>query len=434
VSLCLVRPITPNNTTHLVPETMTPLLQEFAEVFQPPEGLSPSRHIDHSIHLIPGSALPNAPTYRLAPTEIEEMERQLTDLINSGHIQPSSSPCASAAFVIPKRDTSKMRLVTNYRALNKATIKNRYPLPQIEELLDTLQGAKWFTKLDLTAAYHQVRMNPDDVWKTTFKTKFGLFEWKVIPFGLTNAPTTFMRLINDIFRAHLGRFEVIYLDDILIFNRAWDTHMQHVRHVLQILREHKLQVKAKKSYFGQTSVSYLGFLVSSEVIQPDPTRIQALKQWHLLSSARELKRFLGGINFYRKFIPSFSHLACPLHHLSNSSSTFIWTKEETSHFAQLKDALCSSPILHLLDLSQPFEIESDASQYAIGVILKQGGHPIAYHSENLSEANKNYSTYDKEFYSLVQALKQWRHYLLGKETILHTDHHPLIFINSQSKI
>jgi hypothetical protein len=200
VSLCLVSPIPPNNTTHPVPEAMTPLLREFFDVFQTPTGLPPSRHIDHSIHLIPGSALPNAPTYWLAPRETEEMEKQLTDLINSSHIQPSTTPCASAAIVIPKRDTSEMRLVTDYRALNKATIKNRYPLPRIEELLDTLQGAKWFTKLDLTTGYHQVRMNPNDVWKTAFKTKFGLYEWKVMPFGLTNAPTTFMRLINDIFR------------------------------------------------------------------------------------------------------------------------------------------------------------------------------------------------------------------------------------------
>ena len=204
------------------------------------------------------------------------MERQLTELINSGHIQPSSSPCASAAFVIPKRDSSEMRLVTDYRALNKATIKNRYPLPWIEELLDSLQGAKWFTKLDLTAGYHQVRMNPDDIWKTTFKTKFGLFEWKVMPFGLTNAPATFMRLINDIFRSELGRIVVIYLDDILIFSKTWELHMQHVRTIFQILRDHQLQVKEKKSYFGQSSVPYLGFLVNSEGIQPDPARIQAL--------------------------------------------------------------------------------------------------------------------------------------------------------------
>ena len=153
----------------------------------------------------------------------------MTELINSGHIQPSSSPCASATFLIPKRDTSEMRLVTDYRALNKATVKNCYPLPRIEEWIDTLQGAKLFTKLYLIAGYHQVRMNPDDVWMITFKTKFGLYEWKVImPFGLTNAPATFMRLINDIFRNHLGHIVVIYLDDILIVSKTWDTHLQHV--------------------------------------------------------------------------------------------------------------------------------------------------------------------------------------------------------------
>ena len=170
-----------------------------------------------------------------------------------------------------------MCLVTDYRALNKAMVNNCYPLPWIEELLDTLYGAKLFTKLDLTANYHQVRMNPDDVWKTTFKTKFGHFEWKVIPFSLTNTPTTFMRFINQIFIAHLGQFLVIYLDYILIFSRTWDTHMRHVRQVLQIIQEDKLQVKGKNSYFGQTSIPYLDFVVSSEGTQPDPTCIQALK-------------------------------------------------------------------------------------------------------------------------------------------------------------
>jgi hypothetical protein len=188
-----------------------------------------------------------------------------------------------------------------------------------------------------------------------------------MPFGLTNAPATFMWLINDIFRKNLGRIVVIYLDEILIFNKTWDTYMQHVRQVLQILRQHKLQVKEKKSYFGQSSVPYLGFVVDSEGIQPYLSRIQALKQWPQPSLASELKSFLGGINFYRKFILYFSQNARPLHQLSNSHSTFIWTNKATSHFVHLKEALCSSPVLHFPDLSQPFEIESDASQYAIGV-------------------------------------------------------------------
>ena len=188
-------------------------------------GLPPSRSIEHTIDLNPDTSLPNAPSYRLDPREATEVERQICQLLESGHIQPSSSPCASPAFIIPKMETSEWRLVTDYRALNKVTVKNRYPLPRIEDLLDHLQGACFFTKMDLTSGYHQVRMHATDTWKTTFKTKFGIFEWLVMPFGLTNASATFMRLINDIFRPHLGKFVVIYLDDILVFSKSWGEHL-----------------------------------------------------------------------------------------------------------------------------------------------------------------------------------------------------------------
>ncbi len=254
-----------------------------------------------------------------------------------------------------------------------------------------------------------------------------------MPFGLTNAPATFMRFINDVFRAHLGKFVVIYLDDILVFSKSWEDHLQHVRTILELLRAHHLQVKENKSYFGQTSVQYLGFIIDNKGVRPDPSRVQALAQWPAPSSAHDLKSFMGGINFYRKFVSHFSQLARPLHQLSHQVK-FIWDAESEQHFAQLKSALCSAPVLRLPYMNQPFEIETDASQFAIGAVLKQGGHPVAYHSEALADAKLMYSTYDKEFYSLVQALKQWRHYILGKETILHTDHHPLIFINSQRKI
>eukprot|EP00253_Pinus_taeda_P007128 PITA_07128 len=394
VSLCLVRPVKPDNLTNPVPPSMAPLLHEFANVFTEPTGLPPARSVEHHIDLIPGASLPNAPSYRLAPREATEIECQIEELLTSGHIQPSSSPCASPAFIIPKKDTSEWRLVTDYRALNKATVKNRYPLPRIEDLLDHLHGACFFTKMDLTAGYHQVRMHASDTWKTAFKTKFGLFEWLVMPFGLTNAPATFMRFINDIFRAHLGQ--------------------------------------RKEILFWTNTVQYLGFIIDNKGVRPDPSRVQALAQWPAPSSAHDLKSFMGGINFYRNFVSHFSQLARPLHQLSHQAK-FIWDAESEQHFAQIKSALCSAPVLRFPDMNQPFEIETDASQFAIGAVLKQGGHPVAYHSEALADAKLMYSTYDKEFYSLVQALKQWRHYILGKETILHTDHHPLIFINSQQR-
>jgi len=433
VSLCLVRPVKPDNLTNPVPPSMAPLLHEFVDVFTQHTGLPPTCSVEHHIDLIPGASLPNAPSYRLAPREATEIECQIEELLTSGHIQTSSSPCASPAFIIPKKDTSEWHLVTDYRALNKATVKNRYPLPRIEDLLDHLHGACFFTKMDLTAGYHQVRMHAADTWKTVFKTKFGLFEWLVMPFGLTNAPATFMRFINDVFRAHLGKFVVIYLDDILVFSKSWEDHLQHVHTILELLRAHYLQVKEKKSYFGQTSVQYLGFIIDNKGVRPDPSRVQALAQWPAPSNAHNLKSFMGGINFYRKFVSHFSQLARPLHQLSHQAK-FIWDAESEQHFAQLKSVLCSAPVLCLPDMNQPFEMETDASQFAIGAILKQGGHPVAYHSEALADAKLMYNTYDKEFYSLVQALKQWRHYILGKETILHTDHHLLIFINSQQKI
>jgi hypothetical protein len=239
-----------------------------------------------------GASLPNAQAYRLAPRESDEIERQITQLLESGHIQPSSSPCASLAFIIPKKDDLEWRLVTDYRALNKIMVKNRYPLPRIEDLMDHLHDVVYFTKMDLTMGYHQVRMHSMDTWKTAFKTKFGLFEWLVMPFGLTNAPTTFMRLINDVFHPLLGKIVVIYLDDILIFSRSWEEHMQHVCQVLELLRTHKLQVKEKKSFFGQKFVQYLGFIVDMEGIRPDPTKVQALAQWPMPTSTLQLKSFM----------------------------------------------------------------------------------------------------------------------------------------------
>jgi len=203
-------------------------------------------------------------------------------------------------------------------------------------------------------------MHAPDVSKTTFKTKFGLFEWLVMPFGLSNAPATFMRLINDIFRMHLGKIVIIYLDDILIFSKTWDEHVQHIRIVFEILREYHLQVKEKKSFFGQTKFQYLGFILDLTGVWPDPSCIHAFAQWPSPKTSGELKSFLGGINFYRKFVSHFSQIARPLHQLSHSPM-FTWTIEAEHQFQQLKGALCSAPVLRLLDLSQPFEVETNAS-------------------------------------------------------------------------
>jgi hypothetical protein len=254
--------------------------------------------------------------------------------------------------------------------------------------------------MDLTAKYRQVRMNEVDTWKTAFKTKFDLYEWMVMPFDLTNAPATFMRLINEIYKAHLGKIVVIYLDDILVFSKTWEDHLLHVRTVLDLLRTHKLLVKHRKSSFGKSLVQYLGFVVSVEGVSPNPTKVQALAQWPAPHSALELKSFMVGINFYQRFIAHFSQSARPLHQLSNQNQ-FVWSPLAQQQFQALKTALCSALVLRLPNLQSPFEIETNAFQYDIGVVLKQRGHHVAYHSKTLSDSKRNYSTYDKEFYSLV---------------------------------
>jgi hypothetical protein len=240
------------------------------------------------------------------------------------HIQPSFSPCASPAFIIPKKESGEWRLVTDYRALNKITVKNRYPLPRIEDLLDQLKGEKYFTKMDLTMGYHQVCMAATDTWKTTFKTIFGLYEWMVMPFGLTNAPATFQRLINDIFvlcwAALWSSIWMTFWSSVRLGRNTYNMCATYSNCCVPIT----FRSRNASPPLAITFVSYLGFVIDQEGVCPDASKVQALAQWPAPQSMLALKSFLGGINFYRKFIPHFSQLAKPLHHLANQS-TFLWT-------------------------------------------------------------------------------------------------------------
>jgi len=224
--------------------------------------------------------------------------------------------------------------------------------------------------------------------------------------------------MDDILRPFTNSFVVVYLDDILIFSQSWEEHLHHIRQVLQTLRQHKLCANLEKCTFGMTQVQYLGYLIDEQGVHVDPAKIQVIRDRPSPTTLTELRSFLGLANFYRRFVLGFSHIAWPLSQV---------TKE-------LKDRLCTAPVLTLPDLQQPFEVETDASDYAIGVVLTQHGHPVAYHSETLSDTVWKYPTYDKEMYSIVQAYRQWKHYILGKETIIHTDHRPLQFIQTQGKL
>src|SRR5581483_3925764 len=256
-----------------------PVVSEYPDVFPDDlPGVPPERQVEFRIDLVPGAAPVAKAPYRLAPPEMHELSKQLEELLNKGFIRPSTSPWGAPVLFVKKKDGS-MRMCIDYRELNKLTVKNRYPLPRIDDLFDQLQGAAWFSKIDLRSGYHQLKVREEDVHKTAFRTRYGHFEFIVMPFGLTNAPATFMTLMNDIFREYLDDFVIVYLDDILIYSRTQKEHLGHIRKVLDILRKHKLYAKIKKCDFMTEKVEYTGHYIIPEGIMVDPRKVEAVQQW-----------------------------------------------------------------------------------------------------------------------------------------------------------
>ena len=284
------------------------------------------------------------------------------------------------------------------RAVNKITIKYRHPIPRLDDMLDELHGSCIFTKItkvDLKSGYHQIRMKDGDEWKTAFKTKYGLYEWMVMPFGLTNAPSTFMRLMNHVLREFLGKFVVVYFDDILIYSKTLDEHTMHVRLVLEVLRKEQLYANLKKCTFCIDRLLFLGFIVSSKGVEVDTEKVKAIQEWPTPKSVTEVRSFHGLASFYRRFVKDFSSIAAPLTEVIKKDVGFKWGEEQERAFCTLKDKLCSAPILCLPNFNKTFELECDASGIGIGAMLMQEKRPIAFFSEKLNGASLKYSTYDK---------------------------------------
>nr|KYP61106.1 Retrotransposable element Tf2 [Cajanus cajan] len=325
-------------------------------------------------------------------------------------------------------------MCSDCRAINNITFKYRHPIPRLDDMLNELHGATIFSKIDLKSGYHQIRIKEGDEWKTAFKTKFGLYEWLVMPFGLTNAPSTFMRLMNHVLRECIGKFFVVYFDDILIYSMSQDDHIGHLREVLMILRENHLFANIEKCTFGVDHVVFLGFIVSKEGVRVDCEKIKAIQEWPKPKNVSEVRSFHGLASFYRRFFPNFSSIALPLNELVKKDVLFEWTSKHDQAFQLLKDQLKNAPILALPNFEKTFELECDASGVGIGVVLLQGGHPIAYFSEKLKCVSLNYPTYDKELYALVRALQTWEHYLVSKEFVIHSDHESLKYLRGQGKL
>ena len=408
---------------------------EFADVFSKKEAekLPEHRKYDHHIPLQEGTTPPFGPVYSLSPRELEVLQKYIDDNLRKGFIKHSQSPCGAPILFVKKPD-GNLRLCVDYRGLNKITIKNRYPLPLIGELLDRVGKAKYFTKFDLRDGYYLLRMRPGEEWKTAFRCRYGLYEYSVMPFGLCNAPASFQHLTNDVFREFLDDFLVVYLDDLLIYSNTLEEHKNHVRQVLDRLRSAGLYVKPEKSQFHVQEVTFLGFIISPEGIHMDPAKVMAVTSWPVPESVHDIQVFLGFANFYRRFIKTYSKIVTPITMLLKKNSVFKWTEAAQEAFERLKTAFSTGPILRHFDRSKPVVLETDASDFALGGVLSQRDengilHPCAFYSRKFNAAEMNYEIYDKEMLAIVNCMEHWRHYLEGLEekiTIL-TDHKNLLW-------
>ena len=431
--ICKGEPTT--NDLSNIPPSLLSLLQKFEDVFpdELPPGLPPLRGIEHRIDLIPGAPLPNRAAYRTNPDETKEIERQIQDLLAKGLIQESLSPCVVPVILVPKSDDT-LRMCMDCRPINAITVRYHHPIPRLDDMLDELSGATVFSKIDLRSGYHQIRMAMGDEWKTAFKTKLGLYEWLVMSFGLSNAPSTFMRLMNHVLRPLIGKCVVVYFNDILVYSKSLKDHAPHVKQVLSILRKEKLFANLPKYSFAQDRFVFLGFVVSSKGIEVDTSKIAAIKDWPTPTTVGQVRSFHGLAGFYRRFVKDFSTIACPLNELTKKNTPFIWGNAQQHAFDELKKRLTQAPLLVLPDFTKTFEIECDASGIGIGGVLMQGGRPVAYHSEKLDGACLNYPIYDKELYAFVRVLQVWQHYLWPKELIIHSDHESLKYLKGQANL
>lgn len=367
--------------------------------------------------------------YRYPAAHKDELERQCVAMIEQGIVCRSDSPFSSPVLLVKKSDGS-WRFCVDYRALNAMMVKDAFSIPVVDELLDELHGAKFFSKLDLWSGYHQVRMRPEDFNKTAFRTHDGLYKFLVMTFGLCNAPATFQALMNDVLRPFLRRFVLVFFDDILIYNKTWADHLGHLCVVLDELGRHQLFVKRTKCSFGAPAVAYLGHIISSAGVAMDPAKVQAIHDWPPPRSARAVCGFLGLAGYYRKFVHNYGTVAASLTALHKKDG-FSWDDTAAATFSALKAAVTSAPILAMPDFAKMFVVECDASTFGFGAILVQEGHSVAYFSRPVAPRHRALADYERELNGLVQAVRHWRPYLWGRRFLVKTDHYSLKFFLNQ---
>ena len=409
------------------------LLAEFADVFPDklPPGLPPKRGVEHAIELKPGARPPPVrPLRHQSSKDLAVFEEYTRELIAAGQLRVSNSPYGAMALIVRKKDGTP-RVVVDYRGLNEITVKNKYPLPLMDEMFDRVHGARYFTKIDLRSGFHQIGMAEADIEKTAFRTRYGSFEYLVLPMGLCNAPGTFMQLMNSTFRDLLDKSVLVFLDDILVFSRTKEEHIKHVREVLVRLRAQKLYAKRSKCEFFRSEVEFLGHRIGANGLSVSQDKVQAVRDWPTPKNVHDVRSFLGLAGFYRRFVKDFSKIALPITELTKEKTTpFVWGQRQQQAFDALKAALCSAPVLLTPDPSKPYTLNCDACDYAVGATLQQdhgnGLQPVAYMSRKLKPAEINYDTREKEFMALVDACSHWRHYLHSDQPFtLLSDHDSL---------
>lgn len=425
------------NFTHELPRTqLEELFYKYDQIFDVTSTLPYSGDIEHVIELTNEKPI-HRKQYRYPNAQIPEIKRQVKELLQNDIIQESKSPWNSPIIIVNKKDDEsgrkKFRMVIDYRELNAKTIDDRFPVPNIEELLDQLNGCKYFSIIDLKSGFHQVKMNSNDIPKTAFSVLGNHYEFKRMPFGLKNAPSTFLRLMNRTLNKYIGKCCLCYMDDIIVFSKTKQEHLQNLEAIFKILINANMRIQLDKCKFMEKEIKFLGHIVNQNGIQPDPEKIETIRKIVIPKTAKQIKQFLGLIGYYRKFIKNFAEKTKPISKLLKKGAK-INPKDNyyINCFEECKQMLTSNPILEYPDFNRKFRLTTDASDYALGAILSHDDtdKPIAYASRTLSDTECRYDATNKELLAIVWACKHFRPYIYGSKFEIHTDHRPLEWLMS----
>ncbi|GBG63035.1 hypothetical protein CBR_g34734 [Chara braunii] len=439
MGVCFLHTLPPRDASSMDSSSdprITELLDAYSDVFEGPHGVVPDRPIRHEIILEDGVVPPRGCIYRMSEEELSVLRAQLDDLLEKGWIRPSSSPYGAPVLFVRKKNKN-LRLCMDYSKLNAQTIRNAGPLPRID-LLERLGGAKFFSKLDLKSGYHQLEIRKEDRYKTSFKTRYGRFEWLVMPFGLTNAPATFQAAMTTEFRHMLDRSVLIYLDDILVYSRSLE-HVEHLRTVLERLRQAKYKANRDKCEFARQELEYLGHYVTPKGIRPLADKIEALRVWPEPTNTTDVCSFMGLAGYYQRFITGYSRIVAPMARLQSPKVPFVFDDDARRSFQALKTAMLMAPVLSIYDPTLLTRVTTDASGYGIGAVLEQHDgddwHPVEYFSHKVPPINSLDDARKKELLAFVMALKRWRHFFLGRRKFTWvTDNNPLTYYKTQDTV